>query len=699
MNTTDTNDPVANTLAAAHEYVRLGLAVVPIPSGQKSPVLRGWPNLRIPDSELATYFSNVSNIGVILGAASGGLVDIDCDVPEAAIAARILLPPTGALHGRLGNPGSHYYYFVDPVPSPRKFVTPDGTTLLEIRGDGQQTLAPPSVHPSGEVIRWERTSGPSRVDGRMLVTRVEHIAAAALLARTWPAQGRRNDASNALAGTLLGAGWSEKETEDFMEAVATAAKDEESRQRIRNVVSTEGRLMAGKAVTGRPTLSQIVGVVVVNRVGEWLNLAHRVAAEQVQTALPVQQWPEPLADEAFYGVAGDIVRAIEPHTESDVAALLVQFLAAFGNVIGRSAHFKVEGDKHFGNLYALIVGATAKGRKGTSWSRIREVCDAVDPSWADGRIQVGLSSGEGLIWAVRDPVLARNKKGEEELIDEGVSDKRLLVFEGEFASVLHILERDGNTLSPIVREAWDRDHLQFLTKHAPAKAHGAHITIIAHITREELLRNLNVTERANGFANRFMFICARRSKLLPDGGSFQLDSIEAHLARLRQAVEFSKFAGRLKRDDEASELWTRIYSDLSEEKLGLLGAVTSRSEAQVLRLSILYALLDSSAVIRKPHLSAALAVWRYSQASAEHIFGTMLGDPIADEIHRALKANPGGLTRSEISGLFARHKAEHQIERALQVLAEQGWAVGRSELTGGRPAVRWNYLGPAKNAK
>jgi len=115
-------------------------------------------------------------------------------------------------------------------------------------------------------------------------------------------------------------------------------------------------------------------------------------------------WPAPPAAEAFLGLAGDLIRVIEPHSEADAVALLVQFLAAFGNCVGRGPHIEIEADSHHTNLFGVLVGRSAKARKGTSWGHIRRLFEAVDPDWASERCQSGLSSGEGLIWAVRDPV-------------------------------------------------------------------------------------------------------------------------------------------------------------------------------------------------------------------------------------------------------------------------------------------------------
>lgn len=409
-------------------------------------------------------------------------------------------------------------------------------------------------------------------------------------------------------------------------------------------------------------------------------------------------WPDPLASEAFHGVSGEIVHLLEPHTEADSAAVLTQFLVAFGNMIGRKPHFLVEADQHFTNLFAVIVGATAKGRKGTSWGQVRRLVGAVDSDWMEERIPAGLSSGEGLIWAVRDPIHKHEpikEKGgrvveyQNVVADPGVADKRLLVVEAEFASPLRVIRREGNNLSPLIRQAWDTGHLRTLTKNNPATATDAHISIIGHITKSELLRHLDSVEVGNGFANRFLWICAKRSKLLPDGGRFDESDSRPTQHRLTRVMTFARGVERMERDGAARRIWREVYEQLSEGHASLFGAIISRAEAQVLRLSCIYALLDSSAVIRTEHLQAALAVWEYAEASARFIFGDALGDPVADEILRALRQSSAGLTRTEIRDLFGRNKPGLQILRALATLQEHGLAQFATEPTEGRPAERW----------
>jgi hypothetical protein len=109
----------------------------------------------------------------------------------------------------------------------------------------------------------------------------------------------------------------------------------------------------------------------------------------------------------------------------------------------------------------------------------------------------------------------------------------------------------------------------------------------------------------------------------------------------------------------------------------------------VLRFASLYALLDLSMVIKPAHLRAALALWQYAEDSARAIFGDALGDPVADEILRALRRAPDGLTRTELWSLFGRHRKVGEIDRALGVLLKYGRAHPRREETGGRPGERW----------
>ncbi len=390
---------------------------------------------------------------------------------------------------------------------------------------------------------------------------------------------------------------------------------------------------------------------------------------------PRNDYPSPAADAAYHGLAGEIVRMIDPHTEADPVALLFQLLAAFGNIIGRDAYMVADGARHCLNLFGVLVGQSSKGRKGTSWNQIAALLERVDEVWRKCCVKSGLNSGEGLIWHVRDPITTTKPDGDspgghrQEVIDCGVADKRLFLAEGEFAGTLTVMERDANTLSAVIRSAWDNGNLVTLTKTSPAQSTGAHVSITGHITRDELLRLLNQTEAANGFANRFCWLAVKRSKLLPEGGKIGTVNFNPVIQRLKSAIDHARDAGEIIRSEATRTLWYEAYARLSEGKPGMLGSVTARGEAQVMRLSALYALLDESTIIEPAHHHAAMALWDYSARSARWIFGTATGDKKADRILEALRqAGEKGLTRTEITvDVFQRHITSKALGEALTI--------------------------------
>jgi hypothetical protein len=393
-------------------------------------------------------------------------------------------------------------------------------------------------------------------------------------------------------------------------------------------------------------------------------------------------WPSPLNALAYQGLAGEIVNIAEPHTESDPVAILVQLLVAFGNIIGRGPHWKVEADHHYSNLYSVIVGKTSRGRKGTSegivMSLLSHMSHEYFQKWHPDRVKSGLSSGEGVIYHVRDAT--EN--------DEGVADKRLFIRETEFGNVLRVLQRTGNTLSPVIRQGWDTGNLAILTKNNPIKATNAHISISGHITAEELRQYLGEVEIFNGLANRFIWVCVKRSKVLPEGGRFHELNTSALRQKIERSIEFARSVGEVKRDDEAREIWRQVYPELSKGRPGLAGVALSRAEAQVMRLALIYALLDMCRSIKKEHLLAALSLWEYAENSVKYIFGDRMGDPVADRIYDALCNNSQGLTRTEIRDLFSRHATRERIDDAIALLLKSNKTIIARTETGGRPVER-----------
>lgn len=411
-------------------------------------------------------------------------------------------------------------------------------------------------------------------------------------------------------------------------------------------------------------------------------------------SIPAPKRPEdlaPLGEAAFQGIAGEIVQLIAPESEAEPAPILAQFLAGFGNVLGRGPGFEAQQVEHGCNLFVGIVGDTASSRKGTSLAQALFPLKEAFPAW-EKRIMSGASSGEGLISEVQD-----DRDSDEDNTDRTTlrkRDKRLLLVETEFASVLERMNSQGNTLSPLLRQAWDGSRLDTLVKRNRVTATGAHISVIAHITAEEQQRKLNSNEQMNGFANRFIWVLARRARYLPRGGNASKIDWGPYIARLRQAVkECTKEP--LDMSESAWALWDKIYKELSTSQPGIIGAVTARGPAHVRRLATIYAVLDLSPTVRIEHLRAALEIWRYSVDTAQLLFGGGTGDSTADRILEFLGESPLGLTRKQINDAFDRHKSAKELGRALGDLTRMGLVESVTKKTGGRPATTYRIISPS----
>jgi len=407
--------------------------------------------------------------------------------------------------------------------------------------------------------------------------------------------------------------------------------------------------------------------------------------------LSVVPFPSLHAD-ALQGIPGKIVDAVLPHTEAHPAAVLVQVLARFGALAGGSLHVRADNRRHPARIYPLIVGKTSDGAKGTSdqvAAALSAAAERMSSSPWPMRQLSGLSSGEGLIEAVRDP---NGDDPSAKGFDEGITDKRLLVIESEFTSMLAVMERQGSTLPRVVREAWDGDVLRTMSRHSPLAATGAHIVIIGHVTPGELRIRLKEAQLVGGTMNRFLPVASRRTKLRPDGGNIPEEILDEFGAHLAGSLDHGWSASRIERTGAADRLWRAQYPHLRRSRPdGQVASMLARGVPQVLRLSLVYALADGSGVIDEPHLRAALALWTYAEDTAEWMFGTEVDTGEVEDLVAFIAAGgTRGRTRTEISsGHFQRHRKADEIEAMLTPLIKDGRVHQVTDQTAGRPATRY----------
>ena len=435
--------------------------------------------------------------------------------------------------------------------------------------------------------------------------------------------------------------------------------------------------------------------------------ATRISGQKKGSATPVlEEWEPTINDwptidaRAYRGLAGEFAALASEKSEADPAAVLTTFLVRFGVEVGSGPTLFVGDTKHRARLAAVVVGASSKARKGTSGKPIDRLFSEIE---GRARFSPGpFSSGEGIIFAVRDEAKRWNEKDQTwAVVDPGITDKRLFVLDEEFAGVISQTKRDGNTLSMIIRNAWDNGNLDPLTKTSKTTATNVHVGWVSHVTIEELHAKLSDIETFNGFANRILWVCARRSKIVPlpePMDESKLDNIRQRLVeriKLFRDVDFVK----IEMSSETKMAWcNQYYADLTKDHPGLVGCVINRGEAQVVRLAMIYCLLDGMTTISLVHLEAAVALWRYCEQSARYVFHGRQTDGVAEKILVALAEKP--MTSTEIHRLLANHVNKDRLSAVLsqlkgsnQIEAEQLRSEGQK-----KPTTLWKIKSPSEFA-
>ncbi len=383
-----------------------------------------------------------------------------------------------------------------------------------------------------------------------------------------------------------------------------------------------------------------------------------------------------LDSRAFQGPIGEFVLKVGPHTEASQAAVLLTMLTSFGVAVGNGPYVMVGDSKQHAALFTVIAGKTAKARKGTSGSVVARVMDRLDSEHWTGLADLrnpptlgGFGSGETLIDEIRD------SDGDDDI--EAPTDRRLLIYETEFASVLRRIGRDSSILGPTLRTLWDGTKVTAKSRGTGKRtASDYHVGAVGHITLGELATCISTTEIQSGTSNRILWLVAERARRLPRGGNTPEWLVEETAAKLRDAYDHAVgIRGHVPFTDSAYALWDEFYEQCAEDDPeGLLGDVIARAEANVIRLSLIYALADGKGEIGLEHLSAALAVWDFCRQSAQSIFGHRTGNPQLDRLLKALcDVGSKGMSRTEIiRHVFSNHIKSSQLTEVLALGEERG---------------------------
>ncbi|SFJ76485.1 Protein of unknown function [Amycolatopsis sacchari] len=390
----------------------------------------------------------------------------------------------------------------------------------------------------------------------------------------------------------------------------------------------------------------------------------------------------PTLDEAVFDCyLGHLVRQLEPTSEADPVAILASLICFAGVHLGQGPHVRAGDDKHPLLVWPLIIGHTNTGKKGSSWSAARRLIADTDGEFVTVNIKSGLTSGEGL--AQR---FALDDEAEPDP-DAEPRDLRLLAFENEWGGVMARMKREGNSLSHILRAAWEGGDLSTLTVNARI-APESHIGILAHITPDEFRAKLSDADMAGGTYNRFLPLAVAWSKALPDSVGADPGLVCSLAVGLAERLDAGGRLGVLDLAGDATGLWRELYLEFNADTHHpKVAQFVSRALPYCKRIAGIHAALDGTPAIHAAHLHAAAALVRYAIDSARALF-VDTATP-ARLVAWIAEAGPTGRTKKDITvGFFGGNKKAQEINTLLEPLLAAGTltrtTVPRADGKGGR---------------
>lgn len=323
---------------------------------------------------------------------------------------------------------------------------------------------------------------------------------------------------------------------------------------------------------------------------------------------------------ALFGILREMVDAACANSEAVRPTVAIHILARFAATIGRSAYIQIGDQQRHLRMNALIVGPTAKGRKGTSAEMpnalFRLTENLLVGCWPLRKLS-GLATGEGLIHLVRDAVYAEDGKE----LDAGVPDKRLFCDISEFAGVLAQARKEGAVISTVLRDAFDGVMLVTPTKTSFCQATDTHIVVIGSVPETEIVKTLTSTDITNGLANRFPMFYSTRDKIVPMPKATDPRLMDSFAEHLSWAIYEAGKQTQISMDADALEYWSDIYHALEEKAHPpAVASLLARQSTYTLIFSALLALLNRQTVVGRDHLDAALAWVQYWEDTTLFVF-------------------------------------------------------------------------------
>ena len=405
-------------------------------------------------------------------------------------------------------------------------------------------------------------------------------------------------------------------------------------------------------------------------------------------------WEDETDAKMYHGPLGDLVRHLDPLTEADPRGVLASLMTMFGNWLGREFYLSVGADRHHGALYALLVGPSSTGRKGTAYGLARLCMDVLDPQWRKNNIFRSLNSGPGIVQTVKN------------LKERHPDDGRALFVIAEFADVLAKSTMPGNTIMTTLRDAWDDGSLENTSVTRPSRVRDATVSLIGMTTFEDLTEHLDLRELATGTMNRVLMVKVERSKMLPgvppvlEGALVEpiVERLRDNVERLREHPSFvlkaTSVPKPLRLSHEGEQRALMLKADCENQGKSWIDVGNSRAFAQMLRLALIYAVADGSHGIEVVHLNAAKDFVDIAMHGLRTVATGELKDVIAQRILKHMREDPKEtLTRTGISrAVFNNHVPAEKLEQGLRTLIRLGLTTEHVEPTAGRPRTVYRLV-------
>lgn len=386
------------------------------------------------------------------------------------------------------------------------------------------------------------------------------------------------------------------------------------------------------------------------------------------------------------GTIGEWLQMVEPHTEASLASLGLGVLCGLGAYMGRQINLCQGNIRVTPNLFGVQVGPTGDARKGTADSLIYQLLTTIDPTFGNN-ISSGFGSGEMLVFKVSDPQY--NKKDEQ---ISGTKDQRLLIQESELSKHLRIADRQGNTLSEILRLAFDCERPLATSSRTRGEYRSTNhcISLFGGITPEELVEVFPALAATSGTGNRYLWAWSNPDKLLPSGGEpINMDDIAN---RIRQNITTIRRDPVLRFTEEAKAWWEELPEGLYAKLRHLpvsssLKPLITRAYVQVMRVALIYAASDGRPSVNPADLEAGLGWFTHSIHTVETILGGVVRDDTAAKILARLREARGRETpKTDLWNLFSRNITAAALDAGLEELSEAGLAhTWITTSSGGRP--------------